>query len=71
VRNLRLRDVTLAWGDVSAPFFSNGLEVTDYDGLTVEGLWTDAAPKSRDGAPVRLRDGRGARVRDVRSARRR
>jgi hypothetical protein len=71
VRNLRLRDVTLAWGDVSAPFFSNGLEVTDYDGLTVEGLRTDAAPSSRGSVPLRLGRGRGARVDGVRSARER
>ena len=54
VRNLRLRDVTLAWGDVTQPFFTNGLEVVHYDGLTVEGLRTDAAPHSPDrdaGAP--------------------
>jgi polygalacturonase len=69
VRNLRLRDVTLAWGDVTQPFFTNGLEVVHFDGLTVEGLRADAAPKSPDRAPVRLRDGRGARVGEVRSAR--
>jgi polygalacturonase len=69
VKNLRLRDVTLAWGDVTQPFFSNGLEVAHYDGLTVEGLRADAAPSSRGGVPVRLRDGRGARVGEVRSAR--
>lgn len=69
VRNLRLRDVTLAWGAVTQPFFTNGLEVVHFDGLTVEGLRTDAAPASPDRAPVRLRDGRGARVGEVRSAR--
>ena len=69
VKNLRLRDVTLAWGDVTQPFFTNGLEVVSYDGLTVEGLRTDAAPHSPDRTPVRLRDGRGARVGDVQSVR--
>lgn len=69
VRSLRLRDVTLAWGDVTQPFFTNGLEVAHFDGLRVEGLRADAAPSSRDGVPVRLHDGRGAHVKDVRSAR--
>jgi polygalacturonase len=69
VKNLRLRDVTLAWGDVAQPFFTNGLEVVHYDGLTVEGLRADAAPKSPDQSPVRLRDGHGAHVGEVRSAR--
>jgi polygalacturonase len=68
VKNLRLRDVTLEWGDVTQPFFTNGVEVAHYDGVTIEGLRADAAPSSRGGVPLRLRDGRVESVGKVRSA---
>ena len=69
VKGLRLRDVTLAWGAVTQPYFTHGVEVVHFDGLTIEGLRAEAAPSSRDRAPVRLRDGRGARVGEVRKPR--
>lgn len=69
VRNLRLRDVSVEWGDVKEPYFTHAVEARHFDGLEIEGLRADAAPSSPDPAPVRLREGRGARVGLVRSAR--
>ncbi len=71
VRNLRLRDVGIEWGDVKAPYFTNAVEVAHYEDLVIDGLRGDASPSSPDKAPVRLRDGKGARVEKVRSARER
>ena len=71
VKNLRLRDVSIEWGSVQQPYFTNAVEVTDYEDVVIDGLRGDAAPSSPDKAPVRLRDGKGGRVENVRSARER
>ena len=69
VKNLRLRDVSIEWGNVEEPYFTHAVEVTDYEDVLIDGLRGDASPASRDQAPVRLRNGRGGRVTNVRSAR--
>jgi hypothetical protein len=69
VRNLRLRDVSVEWGDVKEAYFTNAVEVTDYEDVVIEGLRGGASPASPDKTPVRLRHGTGARVGNVRSAR--
>jgi polygalacturonase len=69
VRNLRLRDVGVEWGDVKEPYFTHAVEVADYEDVVIDGLRGDASPASPDRTPVRLRNGRGARVTNVRSAR--
>jgi polygalacturonase len=71
VRNLRLRDVSVEWGSVKEPYFTNAVQVADYEDVVIDGLRGDASPASFDKAPVRLRNGRGARVTNVRSARKR
>jgi hypothetical protein len=71
VKNLRLRDVNIEWGDVKQPYFTNAVEVTDYEDVVIDGLRGDASPASPDKAPVRLRDGKRARVENVCSARER
>jgi hypothetical protein len=69
VKNLRLRDVSVEWGNVREPYFTHAVEVTDYEDVVIDGLRGDASPASRDKAPVRMRNGTGARVTNVRSAR--
>lgn len=69
VKNLRLRDVSVEWGEVKQPYFTNAVEVASYDDVVIDGLRGDASPASADKAPVRLRDGKGAWVGNVRSAR--
>jgi len=71
VKNLRLRDVSIEWGDVKQPYFTNAVEVRNYEDVVIDGLRGDASPASPDKAPVRLRDGKRARVENVRSARER
>jgi hypothetical protein len=69
VKNLRLRDVSVEWGNVKEPYFTSAVEVTDYEDVVIDSLRGDASPASRDKAPVRLRNGKGDRVTNVRSAR--
>jgi hypothetical protein len=69
VRNLRLRDLGVEWGNVKAPYYTHAVQVTDYEDVVIDGLRGDASPASRDRSPVRLRDGKRARVANVRSAR--
>jgi len=71
VKTLRLRDVSVEWGNVKEPYFTHAVEVTDYEDVVIDGLRGDASPASRDRPPVCLRNGRGDRVVNVRSARRR
>jgi polygalacturonase len=62
VKNLRLRDVSLSWGDVKEPFFTNGVAIERFEGVSIDGLRTRAAPSSPDREAVRLRDGRNATI---------
>jgi polygalacturonase len=71
VRNLRLRDVSIEWGEVRQPYFTHAVEVSDYEDVVIDGLRGDASPSSPDKAPVRVHDGKGARIVNVRSARER
>jgi hypothetical protein len=69
VKNLRLRDVSIEWGDVKEPYFTNAVEVEQFEDVVIDGLRGDASPSSPDKVPVRLRNGKGGRVGNVRSAR--
>jgi len=71
VKNLRLRDVSIEWGDVKAPYFTNAVEIANYEDVVIDGLRGDASPSSPDKSPVRVHDGKGARIVNVRSARER
>jgi hypothetical protein len=58
VRDLRFRDVDLTWGPVKQPFFTHGLEIRDFDGVTIDGFRGTEAPASRGAVPVFLRNGK-------------
>jgi hypothetical protein len=69
VKNLRLRDLSIEWGDVKQAYFTHAVEVAHYEDVVIDGLRGDASPASPNQVPVRLRDGTGGRVVNVRSAR--
>jgi hypothetical protein len=71
VKNLRLRDVSIEWGHVKQAYFTNAVEVANYEDVVIDGLRGDASPASPDRAPVRLHDGHGERIANVRSVRER
>ncbi len=62
VNDLRLRDVAVRWDSVTQPFFTNGLEVDHFDGLSVEGFQGAAAPHATKAAPIYLSEGKHAEL---------
>jgi polygalacturonase len=63
VKGLRLRDVDLTWGAVNQPFFTHGIEVTNFEGVTIDNFHGSAAPCSPQAHPIYLHDGNQCEVR--------
>ena len=59
VRNLRIRDFDLSWDPVQQPFFTHGLDIREFDGVSIDGFRGTGAPGNRDAFPVSLRSGKG------------
>jgi polygalacturonase len=66
VKGLRIQDFDLTWGAVTQPFFTNGIEVSNFEGVRVEDFHGSAAPCNPQGFAVALRDGRGSEVKGTR-----
>ena len=62
VENLRLRDFDLTWDSVRAPFFTNGLEVTHFSGLSIDGFRGTGAPCNRSAVPIAISHGDGCEI---------
>ncbi len=62
VKNLKIRDLDLTWDAVEGPYFTHGIEVTDFDGLQITGFRGTAAPNNQKAFPVAVRDGRGFEI---------
>lgn len=63
VKGLRLRDFDLTWGDVKQPFFTHGLEVSNFEGVMVDNFHGTPAPCSPKAFPLFLHDGKKCEVR--------
>jgi hypothetical protein len=59
VRNLRIRDFDLTWDPVKQPFFTHGLDIREFDGVSIDGFRGTGAPGNRDAFPVFLQNGKG------------
>ena len=59
VRNLRIRDFDLSWDPVGQPFFTHGLDIREFDGVSIDGFRGTGAPGNRGAFPVSLRNGTG------------
>jgi polygalacturonase len=59
VRNLRIRECNLTWEVSSAPFFTHGIEVSDFHNAAIFGFKGTGAPGNMHAAPVLLSHGRG------------
>jgi polygalacturonase len=58
VRDLRIRDFDVSWGPVRQPFFTSGLDVREFDGLSIDGFRGKPAPGGGRAPAVLLRNGR-------------
>jgi len=69
VAGLTIRGLDLRWDSTLPAFFTNGLFVEQFDGLTVDNFRGTAAPgAAASEAAIELRDGKGAMVKDVNGA---
>ena len=59
VRNLRIRDFDLSWDPVRQPFFTHGLDIREFDGVSICDFRGRGAPGNTDAFPVFLRNGTG------------
>ena len=53
------RDFDLSWDPVQQPFFTHGLDIREFDGVSIDGFRGTGAPGNRDAFPVSLRSGKG------------
>ena len=58
VRGLRLRDFDLTWGAVTQSFFTHGIEISDFDGVTIDNFHGSAAPCNPHAFPISVHDGK-------------
>ncbi len=58
VKGLRLRDFDLTWGAVKQPFFTHGIEVGNFEGVTIDNFQGGAAPCNSKASPIFLHDGK-------------
>lgn len=63
VKGLRLRDFDLTWGPVNQPFFTHGLEVSNFEGVTIENFRGTAAPCNPKASPIFLHNGKKFEIR--------
>jgi len=59
VKGLSLIDFTLEWQEISDPFFTNGIEVTNYSDLEINDFRGTGAPGNKEACPVLLINGTG------------
>jgi polygalacturonase len=59
VKGLSVIDFTLEWQEISDPFFTNGIEVTNYSDLEINDFKGTGAPGNKEACPVLLINGTG------------
>ena len=52
----------LHWGEVRQPFFTHGVEISQFEGVTIDGGRYAAAPHGSRAYPIALRDGKKAHL---------
>ncbi len=63
VSGLRLRDFDLTWDPVQQPFFTHGIEVSHFEGVTIDNFHGSAAPCSPKAFPISLQNGKKFEIR--------
>jgi hypothetical protein len=62
VNNLLVRGFELRWDNLKQPFFTHGIEVHAFDGLTIRDFRGTAAPNAAKASRVAVSDGRGFHI---------
>jgi len=61
VKDIHLHDVALKWGDMKEPYFTNGIEFSNFIGVMMDGCRIDSAPHSK-ASSILLDDGRNYQI---------
>jgi len=62
VRNVKLHDVDIKWGDVKENYFTSGVEFSDFKNVVIEGSTIGRAPRNKNAAAIFLENGKGYRI---------
>ncbi len=67
VKNLSLRNLDLTWGTGLPDFFTNGIEATEFENITIDNFCGNANGSSVDNAAIKLINGNGALISGIRN----
>jgi hypothetical protein len=59
VQDLSIQDVTLLWDDIPYPFYTHGIEISDFANVNILNFKGSAAPHNKNAFPVHLKNGTG------------
>jgi polygalacturonase len=62
VKNLHVRDFDLTWDSVRQPYFTNGIEIDNFEGIRIDNFRGTAAPGNTNAYPISIRDGKGYQI---------
>jgi hypothetical protein len=57
VKNIQLRDFEIKWDKVEEPYFTHGIEFSNFNDIVIEGYKGNPAPFNKDAAAVSLENG--------------
>jgi hypothetical protein len=62
VKDLRIEDFDLTWDTIKESYFTRGIEVSNFDGVSITEFRGTAAPSNPKMSPIFLHDGKGYEV---------
>ncbi|MFZ0455553.1 MAG: hypothetical protein WAM24_17540, partial [Ignavibacteriaceae bacterium] len=62
VKNIKLDNFEVKWDSVKEPYFTNGIEFSDFDNISIDNYTGDPAPSNKDAAAVFLKNGNKYRI---------
>ncbi len=62
VRNVQLRNFRIRWDDMQEPYFTNGLDFSDFEDVLIENYIGSGAPRNTNAAAIWLDNGKGYRI---------
>lgn len=68
IKGLRINDFQLEWTNTRMPYFTNGIELTNFDNVTISDFTGDASPINPKAHRVYAKDGKGLRIENEKNA---
>jgi hypothetical protein len=62
VKGFHIEDFDLSWDPVKEPFFTHGIEINNFDAISIDRFRGVAAPGSPDAHPLVVRNGKGSQI---------